>query len=168
MEYHKTKDILHVMQLLGHKSIRNTLVYTHLVNFESDEWICKVATTKEERRNLIENGFTFVATRDCWIGNLLGTATPSDLAPGDVATVRLVTPLGVAVPASTPLELRLYRRTGTPGTPGPVIGAPLGAPVQTTAGAASITLPTATPVADVWIEARAADRTALIAAGARP
>ena len=30
MEYHKTKDILHVMQLLGHKNIRNTLVYTHL------------------------------------------------------------------------------------------------------------------------------------------
>ena len=34
MEYHRTKDILHVMQLLGHKSIKNTLVYTHLVNFE--------------------------------------------------------------------------------------------------------------------------------------
>jgi len=114
------------------------------------------------------NGFTFIATRECWIGNLLGTATPSDLAPGDVATVRLVTPLGAAVPASTPVELRLYRRTGTPGTPGPVIGAPLGSPVQTTAGAASIALPTATPVADVWIEARTAKRTALIAAGARP
>ena len=31
VEYHKTKDILHVMQILGHKNIRNTLVYTHLV-----------------------------------------------------------------------------------------------------------------------------------------
>ena len=61
MEYHKTKDILHVMQLLGHKDIRNTLVYTHLVNFESNEWICKVATTKQERVNLIEDGFTFVS-----------------------------------------------------------------------------------------------------------
>jgi integrase len=61
MEYHKTKDILHVMQLLGHKSIRNTLVYTHLVDFQADEWVCKVATTKEERRKLIESGFTFVA-----------------------------------------------------------------------------------------------------------
>jgi integrase len=61
MEYHKTKDILHVMRLLGHKDIRNTLVYTHLVNFESDEWICKVATTKQERVSLIESGFTFVA-----------------------------------------------------------------------------------------------------------
>jgi integrase len=64
MEYHKTKDILHVMQLLGHKDIRNTLVYTHLVNFESDEWICKVATTKQERVSLIESGFTFVAKEE--------------------------------------------------------------------------------------------------------
>jgi site-specific recombinase XerD len=29
MEYHRAKDILHVMQLLGHKSIKNTLIYTH-------------------------------------------------------------------------------------------------------------------------------------------
>jgi integrase len=64
MEYHKTKDILHVMQLLGHKSIRNTLVYTHLVNFELDEWICKVATTKLERINLIQSGFTFVPKKE--------------------------------------------------------------------------------------------------------
>lgn len=33
-EYAKTKDILHVMQLLGHKSIQNTLVYTHLVKLQ--------------------------------------------------------------------------------------------------------------------------------------
>ena len=33
MEYHRTKDILHVMEVLGHKNIKNTLVYTHLVNF---------------------------------------------------------------------------------------------------------------------------------------
>jgi integrase len=26
MEYHRTKDILHVMQILGHKNIKNTLV----------------------------------------------------------------------------------------------------------------------------------------------
>ncbi len=36
-EYHRTKDILHVMQLLGHKNIRNTLVYTHLVTFETED-----------------------------------------------------------------------------------------------------------------------------------
>jgi integrase len=42
LEYHKTKDILHVMQLLGHKNIRNTLVYTHLVNWQSDEFVTSI------------------------------------------------------------------------------------------------------------------------------
>jgi len=60
MEYHRTKDILHVMQILGHKNIRNTLVYTHLVSFETDDYICKVAKTIEEATSLIENGFDFV------------------------------------------------------------------------------------------------------------
>jgi len=60
MEYHRTKDILHVMQLLGHKNIKNTLVYTHLVNFESDDYSCKVAKTIEEASALIEIGFEYV------------------------------------------------------------------------------------------------------------
>jgi site-specific recombinase XerC len=30
MEYHKTRDIIHVMQILGHKNIKNTLVYVQL------------------------------------------------------------------------------------------------------------------------------------------
>jgi integrase len=38
MEYHKTKDILHVMKMLGHKSINSTLLYTQLVSFEGDEF----------------------------------------------------------------------------------------------------------------------------------
>ena len=62
MEYHRTKDILHVMQLLGHRSIKNTLVYTHLVNFESDEYISKVTKTAEETCKLIEAGFEYVCT----------------------------------------------------------------------------------------------------------
>ena len=40
MEYAKTKDILYVMKLLGHKNIKNTLIYTQLVNFERDEYVC--------------------------------------------------------------------------------------------------------------------------------
>jgi integrase len=59
-EYHRTKDILYVMELLGHKNIRNTLVYTHLVSFEPDEYTCKVAATVEEARTLIEQGFDYV------------------------------------------------------------------------------------------------------------
>jgi len=114
------------------------------------------------------NGFSFTDTRECWIGNVLGTATPANLAPGDVAQLRLTTPIGVAVPASTPVTLRLYRRTGTPGVPGQMIGAGIGAPVQTTAGSAQITLPANIPVGDVWIQARTSAGTALVAAGARP
>jgi len=38
MEYHKTKDILHVMQMLGHKNIMNTLKYTQLIDFKGDDY----------------------------------------------------------------------------------------------------------------------------------
>jgi len=60
MAYAKTKDILHVMKLLGHKSIQNTLLYTQLVNFETDEYHSAVAETVEEARKLIEAGFEYV------------------------------------------------------------------------------------------------------------
>jgi len=61
-EYVRTKDIVHVMRVLGHKSIKNTMIYINLAGLDEDEnYVCKVATTKEERINLIEGGFTFVA-----------------------------------------------------------------------------------------------------------
>jgi integrase len=61
MEYHKTKDILHVMKVLGHKRIQNTLIYTQLINFQNeDEYICKAAKTVEEAKQLIEVGFEYV------------------------------------------------------------------------------------------------------------
>jgi len=62
MEYHRTKDILHVMEVLGHKNIKNTLVYTHLVNFESDDFISKVAKNAEDACKLAEAGFEYVCT----------------------------------------------------------------------------------------------------------
>ena len=60
MEYHKTKDILYVMKLLGHKNINNTLVYTQLVDFSEKEYVTKVAWTLEEACKLIEAGFEYV------------------------------------------------------------------------------------------------------------
>lgn len=48
------------MNLLRHKNIRNTLVYTHLVNWENDDYVCKVAKTVQEATALIENGFDYV------------------------------------------------------------------------------------------------------------
>ena len=54
MEYHRTKDILYVMQILGPKDIKNTLVYTQLLPFkEDDQFICKVATNTTEAYKLI-------------------------------------------------------------------------------------------------------------------
>ena len=65
MEYHKTKDILHVKQLLGHKSIQNTLIYINLEkaifqNPQDDEFTARVANNVEEACSLIEVGFEYV------------------------------------------------------------------------------------------------------------
>jgi hypothetical protein len=62
MEYHKTKDLLHVQQLLGHRDIKTTLLYTQLVSFESDEWHSSTAKTTDEAQKLIESGFEYVCT----------------------------------------------------------------------------------------------------------
>jgi len=65
MEYAKTKDILHVMQVLGHKNIKNTLIYTHLVKgVKDDEYICKVARSPAEIQELIQTGFEYVCEKD--------------------------------------------------------------------------------------------------------
>jgi integrase len=64
MEYHKTKDILHVMRLLGHKNIKNTLIYTQLVTFEDDDFICKAAADIKEATQLIEAGYEYVTEMD--------------------------------------------------------------------------------------------------------
>ena len=59
-EYHKTKDILHVMRVLGHKNITNTLRYTQLIQTDDDEFITKVAKTVEQACKLIEAGYEYV------------------------------------------------------------------------------------------------------------
>jgi hypothetical protein len=54
MEYAKTKDILHIMKALGHRNIQNTLLYTQLVNFKSDEFHSTTAKTVQEAQKLVE------------------------------------------------------------------------------------------------------------------
>ncbi len=63
MTYHKTKDIYYVMQTLGHKNIKNTLLYIQLAEAlfqDEQEYISKVAKTEKEVCRLVEAGFEYV------------------------------------------------------------------------------------------------------------
>jgi len=64
MEYHETKDLLHVMPLLGHRNIKDTLVYTQLVDFGNDDYHSAKAKIIEETSKLVEAGFEYVCTYD--------------------------------------------------------------------------------------------------------
>lgn len=60
-EYHKTKDIIHVKTVLGHKNIESTMIYINIESAlflsTSDEWTCKATTNDKEVQSLIESGF---------------------------------------------------------------------------------------------------------------
>ena len=65
MEYHKTRDILYVKELLGHRDIKSTLIYIHLEaaifqNGRDDEFHVATAKTVEEASKLIALGYEFV------------------------------------------------------------------------------------------------------------
>jgi hypothetical protein len=65
MEYHRTRDILHVMRMLGHKSIRNTMIYIDLERAlfaapTNEEFTARVAHNVEEACRLVEAGFDYV------------------------------------------------------------------------------------------------------------
>jgi len=60
MEYYKTRDILHVQQVLGHKSLNKTMLYTQLIGFKNDDFTARIAHNEEEACQLIETGYEFV------------------------------------------------------------------------------------------------------------
>ncbi len=65
MLYDKTKDILLVMQRLGHKKIETTMFYTQLIAFaENEEYTCKTAKDVHQASKLIEAGFQYVTDID--------------------------------------------------------------------------------------------------------
>jgi len=63
MLYQKTKDIVHVQRKMGHRSIKNTLIYIDLVDFKNEEYISKVAHKPEEIQELIESGFEYICQK---------------------------------------------------------------------------------------------------------
>ena len=57
-EYAKTKDLLYVQKLMGHRNIKTTLRYTQLLVLpQNEEYICKAAKTVKEATQLIEARF---------------------------------------------------------------------------------------------------------------
>ncbi|MFZ7138182.1 MAG: tyrosine-type recombinase/integrase [archaeon] len=67
--YHRTRDTLSVMEALGHKKLDTTHIYIRLYNQiykaqRNDEFITKIASTKEKRCELIANGWELVATQE--------------------------------------------------------------------------------------------------------
>jgi len=64
-EYHRTKDVLYVQKLLGHKNIQNTLIYIDLEknlfhNADDEGYTSRIATNVGEACNLIDSGFEYV------------------------------------------------------------------------------------------------------------
>jgi integrase len=67
--YHRTKDICYVQQLLGHKDIRNTMVYINIEHTifgegADDEFTVRVTEKPEEVKTLLETGFEYVCQKD--------------------------------------------------------------------------------------------------------
>ena len=65
LEYHRTKDLLHVQQFLGHREVKNTMLYIQLdkqlfKNYYNDQFITRIAHKAEEACKLIEAGFEYV------------------------------------------------------------------------------------------------------------
>jgi integrase len=60
MEYHRTLNIKIVQQMLGHKKLETTDLYTQLISYKSDEWNVAHARNLEEESKLIEAGFEYV------------------------------------------------------------------------------------------------------------
>ena len=64
-EYHKTKNILHVKAVLGHRSIRTTMtyveLYTQLYNdLMPEDYVCETASSVKDAQKLIESGFEYI------------------------------------------------------------------------------------------------------------
>ncbi|UCH37439.1 MAG: site-specific integrase, partial [Candidatus Bathyarchaeota archaeon] len=67
-EYHKTRDIIHIQKVLGHRDIKSTMIYITLENsiFDTvnDEFHVKATKSVDEACKLVESGFEFVTDID--------------------------------------------------------------------------------------------------------
>ncbi len=68
-EYHKTKNVLHVKRVLGHRSLITTQRYVELYeevygDMNSENYVCEIASNIKEAKKLIEQGFQYVCKID--------------------------------------------------------------------------------------------------------
>ena len=57
----KTNNLVLVQQKLGHRDIRETLIYAQIVDvLEDDNYSCEIAETVEQAKTLIEKGYEYV------------------------------------------------------------------------------------------------------------
>ena len=61
MLYHETKYLFYVKEKMGHRSISSTMKYMHLIQFESENFIVKVAKDLDEYTDLLGKGFNYVS-----------------------------------------------------------------------------------------------------------
>ena len=52
------------MKVLGHRDIKSTMIYTHIISFENDDYHIKVSKSLDEDKELLKNGFEYVTDRD--------------------------------------------------------------------------------------------------------
>jgi hypothetical protein len=68
MKHDKTKDLIHVQQVLGYADIKSTMIYINLVhalfNTSNDEFHVRTAGTIDEACKLAEVGFEHFDTID--------------------------------------------------------------------------------------------------------
>jgi integrase len=67
--YHRTKDIIHVQSMLGHKRINNTQLYITLGQAifnegDTSDYTTRIAKTIKGARALLEVGFEYVTDMD--------------------------------------------------------------------------------------------------------
>ncbi len=64
MEYHRTRDTLHVMTVLGHRSIKTAPRGTLLVALANDAYTCRIAGNVDPATQLVEAGCDCVTDID--------------------------------------------------------------------------------------------------------
>jgi integrase len=62
MLYKKTNNLLQVMQQLGHRDIKNTIIYTHLINIETDEYDVQATQDRKIGEQLLKDGWEYQYT----------------------------------------------------------------------------------------------------------